>query len=234
MLSITIRVSNLYRVVGGAQINVFYCTMTNEPDWLLIGRELRAIAQTGLTFCKDVYDRQRYERVRELAAQLLASRLDLETAHLLEMFHHDAGYATPKVDVRGAAFRDGKILMVREISDGCWTLPGGWADVNQTPAECVVREINEESGFTAKALKIAAIQDYQRSNSPPLRVDSIYKIFFLCELTGGAARASDETSEVAFFALTELPALSAGRSTRKQIELMFEHAAHWERLTDFE
>jgi len=136
--------------------------------------------------------------------------------------------------VRGAAFVDGRVLLVREISDGQWTLPGGWADINQTAAECVVREIAEESGFTAKALKLAAVYDYQRSNRPSRHLDSIYKLFFICEITGGAARASDETSEVAFFARDALPPLSQGRTTAAQIERMFQHAEHPELTADFD
>ena len=127
--------------------------------------------------------------------------------------------------MRGAAFVDGRVLMVREISDGKWTLPGGWADVNQSAAECVVREIAEESGFEARARKLAAVRDYQRSGHPPRNVDSIYKMFFICEITGGAARPSDETSEVAFFARDALPPLSLGRTTAAQIDRMFHHAA---------
>jgi ADP-ribose pyrophosphatase YjhB (NUDIX family) len=137
--------------------------------------------------------------------------------------------------VRGAAFVEGRVLLVREISDGKWTLPGGWADVNQTAAECVVREIAEESGFAAKAVKLAAVYDYQRSNRPSHRhIDSIYKMFFICEITGGAARASDETSEVAFFARDTLPPLSLGRTTPEQIARMFLHAEHPELTADFE
>lgn len=194
----------------------------SEPSWLIMGRELRAIAQIGLTFSKDPFDRQRFERIRELAASLLAQGADTDEATLLEVFLGDAGYATPKVDVRGAVFRDGGLLLVREISDGRWTLPGGWADVNQTPAECVVREVREESGFECRAVKLAAVHDYRKRN-PPRNVDSIYKLFFICELTGGSARGSEETSEVAFFPRHELPPLSLGRSTPEQIELMFRH-----------
>ncbi|MEA3197996.1 MAG: hypothetical protein QOF32_2048, partial [Gammaproteobacteria bacterium] len=117
----------------------------HEPQWLSIARELRAIAQTGLTFTTDRFDRRRYERVRELAAAMLAQGSGADYAAILGVLREDQGYATPKVDVRGAAFIDGRVLLVREISDGKWTLPGGWADVNQTPAECVVREIAEES-----------------------------------------------------------------------------------------
>jgi ADP-ribose pyrophosphatase YjhB (NUDIX family) len=205
----------------------------SEPPWVAIGRELRAIAQNGLKFSVDPFDRQRFGRVRELAASLMSQGADEDYAKVLELFQHDVGYATPKVDVRGAAFRDGRVLMVREISDGGWTLPGGWADVNQTPAACVVREIAEESGFIARCVKLAAIHDY-RKRHPPRHVDSIYKLFFICELPGGEARASEETSDVAFFARHELPALSLGRSTAEQIELMFLHAEHPERAADFD
>jgi len=204
-----------------------------EPSWLLMARELRAIAQIGLTFTKDAFDRQRFERIRELAATLTAEGSDTDTAKVLELFRGDVGYATPKVDVRGAAFRDGRLLLVREISDGRWTLPGGWADVNQTPAECVVREMREESGFESRAVKLAAVHDYRTRNRPG-HVDSIYKLFFICELTGGSPCASDETSEVAFFSRHELPPLSLGRSTPAQIDMMFRHAEHPELPAEFD
>jgi ADP-ribose pyrophosphatase YjhB (NUDIX family) len=208
--------------------------LADEPQWLRIARELRAIAQTGLTFTADRFDRQRYERVRELAASMLAQGSGEQFEVIIEILREGWGYATPKVDVRGAAFVDGRVLLVREISDGHWTLPGGWADVNQSAAECVVREIAEESGFLARARKLAAVRDYQRSGHPPRNVDSIYKMFFLCEITGGAARASDETSEVAFFARDALPPLSLGRTTAAQIDRMFHHAEHPDLATDFD
>jgi ADP-ribose pyrophosphatase YjhB (NUDIX family) len=206
----------------------------DEPQWLRIARELRAIAQTGLTFTADRFDRQRYERVRELAASMLAQGSGEQFEVIIEILREGWGYATPKVDVRGAAFVDGRVLLVREISDGHWTLPGGWADVNQSAAECVVREIAEESGFLARARKLAAVRDYQRSGHPPRNVDSIYKMFFICEITGGAARASVETSEVAFFARDALPPLSLGRTTAAQIDRMFHHAEHPDLATDFD
>jgi ADP-ribose pyrophosphatase YjhB (NUDIX family) len=206
----------------------------DEPQWLRIARELRAIAQTGLAFSADRFDRQRYERVRELAGSLLALGSGADYDMILSILREDNGYATPKVDVRGAAFVDGRVLMVREISDGNWTLPGGWADVNQTAGECVVREIAEESGFEAGILKLAAVYDYQRRNRPARHMDSIYKMFFICEITGGAARVSDETSEVAFFARGELPPLSQGRTTAAQIERMFQHAEHPDLPADFD
>lgn len=208
--------------------------MKDDPQWLIIARELRAIAQTGLTFTADRFDRQRYERVRELAAMMLAQGSGGDRDAILGILLEDKGYGTPKVDVRGAAFVDGRVLLVREISDGKWTLPGGWADVNQSASECVVREIAEESGFVAKTLKLAAVHDYQRSNRPAGHIDSIYKIFFVCEITGGEARTSDETSEVAFFARDVLPPLSLGRTTAAQIDRMFQHAKHPELAADFD
>jgi ADP-ribose pyrophosphatase YjhB (NUDIX family) len=206
----------------------------DDPQWLSIARELRAIAQTGLTFTADRFDRQRYERVRELAVSMLALESGADYGVILGILREDKGYATPKVDVRGAAFVDGRVLLVREISDGRWTLPGGWADVNQTAGECVVREIKEESGFDARILKLAAVYDYQRSNHPARHIDSIYKMFFVCDITGGAARASDETSEVAFFARDQLPPLSLGRTTAAQIDKMFQHAERPDLPADFD
>jgi len=207
--------------------------MPQEPQWLTIAREVRAIAQTGLAFNADGFDHQRYQRLRELAALLMAQGSATEHESILELLRQEKGYATPKVDVRGAAFQDGRVLMVREISDGKWTLPGGWADVNQSAGECVVREIAEESGFTARALKLAAVYDYQKRNPSP-HIDSIYKMFFICEIVGGAASASNETSEVAFFPRNELPPLSLGRTTAAQIDRMFEHREQLELPTDFD
>ena len=205
----------------------------SEPAWLEMGRELRAIAQIGLTFSQDAFDRRRYERIRELGAALLAHGSGQDSAELLELFRLGTGYATPKIDVRGAVFRGDRVLMVREVSDGKWTLPGGWADVNQTAAECVVREIAEESGFEARAVKLAAVHDY-RKRHPPHHIDSIYKMFFVCELVGGSARPSDETTEVEFFPRGALPPLSLGRTTAEQIELMFRHAESRDLPADFD
>ena len=150
------------------------------------------------------------------------------------LFAQDLGYPTPKVDVRAAAFRDGRILMVRETSDGRWTLPGGWADVNQSARECVEREVREESGYTVRALKLAGVYDYRRQGHVPSHPYSIYKLFFVCELTGGAAQTSIETSEIGFFALDALPELSRGRANAAQIARMFAHRAEPALPTEFD
>jgi ADP-ribose pyrophosphatase YjhB (NUDIX family) len=204
-----------------------------EPPWLIIGRELRAIAQIGLAFSQEPFDRLRYERIRELAASLIAQRSGLDDAAILDYFRRETGYATPKVDVRAAAFLERRVLLVKEISDGAWTLPGGWADVNQSAAECAVREVTEESGYVVRAVKLAAVYDYRKRNRPQ-HLDSIYKMFFICELVGGSASASIETSEAAFFPRDALPPLSVGRTTAQQIARMFEHAERPDLPADFD
>ena len=197
-----------------------------QPSWLIWARELQAIAQTGLTFAQNPYDRQRYEAVRALAARILAEHSEAEHSRIEGLFAQQAGYATPKVDARGAVFRDdGSILLVREIADaGRWTLPGGWADVNETPSECVAREVREESGLEVAVQKLAAVYDRDRHGHTPLHAFHVYKLFFICDITGGAPLPGPETSEVGFFAIDELPDdLSAGRVRRHQVARMFEH-----------
>lgn len=206
----------------------------NEPVWLTIARELQAISQAGLAYSKDPYDQQRFERLRVLAATMMAEGSGCEMERVLELFQQDVGYPTPKSDVRGAVIVDGKILMVREASDGGWTLPGGWADVNQSAAECVAREITEESGYEVRVVKLAAVWDYGRQGHHPRHPASIYKLFFICELTGGNARSSIETTQVEFFPKHSLPALSGGRVTKAQILRMFLHAQRPELPTDFD
>jgi ADP-ribose pyrophosphatase YjhB (NUDIX family) len=205
-----------------------------EPAWLGLAREMQAMAQTGLFYAQDHYDTERYARLRVLASEMMAMGSGAIAEQIAELFSQDTGYATPRVDVRGAAFREGRILMVRERTDGRWSLPGGWADVNQTASECVVREIEEESGFTARAVKLAGVWDRRRQGHTPPAPFYVYKLFFLCELTGGAARPSLETSEIGFFAEDELPELSPGRVQRHQIGRMFAHFRQPDLPTEFD
>lgn len=204
-----------------------------EPQWLLWARELQAIAQTGLTFSEDNYDLDRYHRLRAIAVEMLAVGSNTPLQQVQGLFDQDLGYPTPKVDVRAAIFSDDRVLLVREISDGCWTLPGGWADVNQSPRECVEREVREESGYEARAVKLAAVYD-RRLRNPSAHPYSIYKLFFICELTGGAPSPSLETSAVEFFPVTGLPELSLGRTSPMQIERMHQHWKSPELMTDFD
>jgi len=207
--------------------------MTDEPNWLSWGRKLQAIAQTGLTFSEEQYDRERYEQVRAIAAEMLAAHTDAEPAYLRGLFEREEGYATPKVDVRGGVFLDGGILLVRERRDGLWTLPGGWADVNDAPSAAVEREVREESGFAARAIKLAAVFDRRWHGHPPSPRHT-YKLFFLCELLGGEATHSYETDGVEFFSEHELPALSLPRVTPEEIAVLFRHQREPQRPTDFD
>jgi ADP-ribose pyrophosphatase YjhB (NUDIX family) len=207
-----------------------------EPNWLIWAREIQALAQTGLAFTRDEYDRARYERFRTLAAQIMAQHTDLEVRDIEVMFTPQTGYATPKVDVRGAVFRDGRILLVRETADGDrWTLPGGWADVNESPAEAVVKEVREEAGLEVRAFKLGAVLDRSRHAHKPIYPFHIWKLFFLCEITGGEPQNGPETSEVAFFAEHDLPAdLSTSRVLPPQLKRMFEHMRQPDLPTDFD
>jgi ADP-ribose pyrophosphatase YjhB (NUDIX family) len=209
----------------------------HEPDWLLWAREIQATAQSGLAFSKDPYDIERYHALTALAARMVAARTDGAASALATLFAAERGYATPKLDVRGAAFdSEGRILMVREAVDhDRWTLPGGWADVNQTPAQCVAREVLEESGYMVRVVKLAACWDRTAQGHQPAGLFSITKLFFLCEITGGAPATSLETSEVGFFAEDAVPAdLSFGRVLPHQIAQMFAHYRAPELATEFE
>jgi len=205
-----------------------------EPQWLTWTRRLQAIAQTGLTFTRDHYDQERYEELRLIAAEMMATGAGIKDAEkVLDLFRHERGYATPKIDVRGAVLRDDQVLLVRERDDGGWTLPGGWADVGDTPSAMVVREVKEESGYDVAPRKLAALFDRRKHPHPPI-ASHAYKLFFLCDLMGGEAAPSFETPEVGFFSRNRLPGLSTSRVTEYQIEHMFEHAAHPEWPTTFD
>lgn len=203
---------------------------TTVLDW---ARKLQAIAQNGLTFSRDPFDRERYHELEALAARMLSTELGAPPGELRELWQDERGYATPKVDVRGAMFRGAEVLLVRERSDGRWTLPGGWADVNDSPSEAVEREILEESGYRARAVKLAALLDKSRHPHPP-GLWHIYKLFFLCELEGGTPAASRETDAVEFFPVTALPELSAGRVLAAQIERLYQHRLDPALPTDFD
>jgi len=196
------------------------CRSRLSLDWC---SRLQAIAQNGLTFTRDPYDTERYTAIREIAAEMLASITSGNVAAVRAWMARDEGYATPKVDVRGVVFHEGKLLMVREKSDGKWTLPGGWADVNASPAENVVREIREEAGFETRVTRLLALFDRSQHPHEPAFPHHVYKLFMECEIIGGSASASLETDEVGFFSEAEIPELSLTRVTPWQIRRMFAH-----------
>jgi len=204
-----------------------------EPKWLDWARRLQAIAQTGLTYAPNQYDVDRYAEVSEIAAEIMAGGSDGQIAPIRDLFARQAGYATPKVDLRGVVFRDDRILLVKEREDGGWTLPGGWADVGESPADGTVREVREESGYETHAVKLLAVYDRNRHGHTPIPFHA-YKLFFLCELIGGAPAASSETDGVDWFAEGDLPPLSISRVTAPQIHRFFEHYRNPQWPTDFD
>jgi ADP-ribose pyrophosphatase YjhB (NUDIX family) len=211
-------------------------TENTEPLWVHWAKELQAMAQNGLTFAQNPFDVERYTRLRELAAEIWAKGSAVESQRLLNLFVSEQGYATPKVDVRGVVFRDEAVLLVQEASDAGWTLPGGWADPNESLAESVVREIFEESGFTTKAEKLLAVYDRSKHEHHGVFPFHIYKMFVRCQLLAGEPTPSHETLQVDFFTRVELAQLplSTSRTTLVQLLHMFDHKKnpHWP--TDFD
>jgi ADP-ribose pyrophosphatase YjhB (NUDIX family) len=218
----------------GRVANSSFMSIPEKLRWLDWTSRLQALAQNGLTFTHDSYDVERYKQVREIAAEMIAAGSGLDLVVIRNLLSQDSGYATPKVDVRGVVFRENKLLLVKEISDGRWALPGGWADVCGSPAENVVREIQEESGFQTRAVKILAVFDRSKHPHEPAFPYHVYKMFILCEMISGVATPSSETDAVNFFAQEELPELSVTRVTPGQIYRMFEHHRDPRLPTDFD
>lgn len=196
-------------------------------------RKLNALAQTGLTFAETPYDIERYSAVRTIAAEMIAQAAEEKVERVLALLGRDDGYATPKVDVRGVVFQENKILLVQERSDGFWTLPGGWADVGDSPAGAVVREIREEAGYETRATKLLALLDRNRHNHPH-HINHIYKVFIRCEILGGAPTTSHEIQDVGFFGEDAIPELSLTRNVPSQISRMFEHYRQPDLPADFD
>lgn len=186
-------------------------------------KEIRAIAQTGLHYTRDVYDRERYQRLAEIANAFYAMASEVDVGHIERFFFPEKGYATPKVDLRACVIHEDKILLVRERSDGLWTLPGGWADQNESPIEGIVREVKEESGFDVAVRALYAVRDRDRGGYAPRYPVSLYKLFFTATIVGGTAAENTEISEVAFFDVDDLPPLSADRVLREDICNGYEH-----------
>ena len=206
-----------------------------EPKWLEWARQLQALAQSGLTYTQSEFERERYEQIREISSRMMAEQSDESFERVRDLFAGEKGYATPKVDGRGVVFdAQGRILLVKELRDGGWTLPGGFADVGDSPSEAVVREVREETGYEVEAVKLLALYDRNKHGPVPARPWHIYKIFLRCELIGGAPKDSHETAEPRFFAESEIPSLSSGRTTPSQLARMFEHYRNPELPADFD
>ncbi|RPJ23947.1 MAG: NUDIX domain-containing protein [Chloroflexi bacterium] len=208
--------------------------MTNHQTskWIDWAREIFSLSQSGLTYSGNEYDIDRYKRLQEITAEIIANQSDLLKESVLEGFSMQAGYITPKVDVRGAVIRDGKILLIQERADGKWAMPGGWADLGNSPASVAEREVWEESGFRVKAQKVVAVIDANRIE--PFEFYHAYKLIFLCELLEGEPRPSYETLAVDFFDTDHLPPLSSYRTNENMLQEVFAHVEDPNRPTAFD
>jgi ADP-ribose pyrophosphatase YjhB (NUDIX family) len=204
-----------------------------DPGWLRWVKRLQAIAQDGLTYSRDDYDLDRYEMLREIAAEILAAHSTGELEDGRRLLELETGPATPKVDVRAAVFDGERVLLVREREDGGWSLPGGWADIGETPAEAAVREVYEESGYRVRAVRLISAYDRDRHDHPPIPYH-VYKLVFLCETLDETPTRAVDADGVGFFGEDELPRLSHSRVTPAQIKRFFEHHRRPELPADFD
>ncbi len=190
-----------------------------QPEWLEWAKELQFIAQAGLTYSKDAFDIERFERIREISAEIVSRQTGLPLEKVKDLFCNEEGFQTPKLDTRAAIFKDNKILLVKE-KNGTWSLPGGWVDVNQTIKSNTIKEVKEEAGLDVEATRIIAVQDRNLHNLPPYAYN-VCKVFVLCEAQGGDFQPNIETIESGYFSLDEIPPLAEEKNNKEQIEMCF-------------
>lgn len=200
--------------------------------WLEWAIELQSLAQAGLTYGKDIYDKERYERIRAISAEIISNYTDIAIEKVIDLFCNETGYQTPKLDTRAAIFEDGKILLVRE-NNGKWSLPGGWVDVNVSVKENTIKEVKEESGLDVSADRIIAVQDRAKHNLP-VYAYGVCKVFVLCSVLGGEFVKNIETTEFQYFSEFEIPELAEEKNNLEQIKMCFRayRAENWE--TEFD
>lgn len=207
--------------------------MESMEKWLSWAIEIQSLAQAGLAYAANVYDIERYERLREIAAEMLAEKTGETLEKVKGLFCNETGYQTPKIDTRAVVFKDGKILLTRE-NNGTWALPGGWCDVLQSVGSNTVKELKEETGLDGKPVRLIAVEDRNKHNTP-VYAYGVCKVFILCEVTGGAFEKNSETTEIGYFAPDELPeSLAVEKTTAEQIMLCFEAAKHPEKPVYFD
>ena len=206
--------------------------MRNNEKWLEWAVELQSISQGALYYCKDKFDIERFERIREIAAEMINYKTDIPVDKVKDLFCNEIGYQTPKIDSRAAIFKDDKILLVKE-SNGTWSLPGGWVDVDLSVKENIIKEVKEEAGLDVVTNKIIAVQDREKHNSP-VYAYKICKIFILCTAIGGKFEKNIETIESNYFKIDELPLLATEKNNEEQIKMCFEayKTDNWETLFD--
>ena len=206
--------------------------MKQNEKWLQWAVELQSLAQAGLYYTENPFDQERYQRIRDISAEMLALQTEIPLEKAKDLFCCEIGYQTPKLDTRAAIFQDGKILLVRE-NTGRWSLPGGWVDVDLSVGENAVKEVREEAGLEVIPERIIAVQDREKHNQPPYAY-KVCKVFVLCRSVGGSFQENIETTESRYFSLDELPPLATEKNTEDQIRMCFEacQAEHWTTLFD--
>lgn len=206
--------------------------MNKSDKWLDLAQELQFLAQGGLAYTKDKFDKERFERIRDMSAEMISLQSDLPVETVKNLFCNETGFQTPKIDSRGAVFKDDQILLVQE-SDGRWSIPGGWVDVNCSVKENTIRELQEEAGIEAKAIKVIAIQDRNLHNYPRYAY-GITKIFIECEYISGDFVRNIETIDSGYFSLDSLPELATEKVNEEQIKMCFaaHYDKHWQCLCD--
>lgn len=206
--------------------------MEKNEKWLDWAVELQALAQAGLYYGKDKFDMERYERIREIAAEMVSRQSDIPVEKVKDLFCNEIGYQTPKMDCRAVIFKEDKILLVQE-NNGLWSLPGGWVDVDKSVRDNVIKEAKEEAGLDVIADTVIAVQDREKYNRP-LYAYKICKIFVLCKVTGGHFEKNIETVDSKYFGLDELPELAEDKNVKEQIEMCFDayHSENWKTLID--
>ena len=208
-------------------------TDMHAQDWLAFARELFTLAKSGQTYSTNAFDQERYKRLMEMSEELTANAGNLPAAEVNAAFAMQQGYPTPKIDIRAAVFRDGEVLLVKELADGLWSMPGGWADLGDGPVAMAVREAYEETGLDVKVEKLVAVYNHNTERLP-LEFFHCYKMLFLCSITGGQLRPSYETPEVGFFPFDDLPPLSIGRTQPRMLQEAWSHHNDRNRPTWFE
>lgn len=206
--------------------------MNKNEKWLQWAVELQSLAQAGLFYGKDKFDIERYERIREIAAEMISYKSEIPLDKVKNLFCNETGYQTPKLDTRAAIFKDDKILLVKE-NNGTWSLPGGWVDVNVSVKENTIKEVKEEAGLDVSADFIIAVQDREKHNLP-VYAYKVCKIFVLCSVIGGSFEKNIETTDSRYFSVDQLPTLATEKNTAEQIAMCFEanSAEHWTTLFD--
>ncbi len=187
--------------------------------WLKLAIEIQSLAQNGLTYANNVYDIERYERLRDISAEMLNMKTDLFIDKIKDLFCNETGYQTPKLDTRAVIFKDNKILLVHE-NNGTWSLPGGWVDVLESVKSNTIKEVKEETGLNVLAKKIIAIQDRNKHNKP-IYAYGVCKIFVLCDIIDGKFEKNIETTEIDYFSIDNLPLLAEEKNNKEQIAMCF-------------